>query len=230
MKTERLIMFDIDGTILKTGSEDFLFGESMKECLSIKSIDMDWTNYKNVTDSGIVSELFLQVKGYIPSMEDIDLARDIFYLKWEKELIGNPHSCVPIIGVNQFIEQLRKIPGVTLAIATGGWEKTAKLKLAHTAFPFSDISFASSSDASSREQIMRIAYERALDKANISHFTNVIYFGDGLWDFMASTNLGFGFVAIDTSNRKQKFIEMGVKYIFEDFSDCERLIDLISTQ
>jgi len=227
MKTNRLIMFDIDGTLLKTESEDSLYSGSMKEWLSINSIDTDWTSYKHVTDSGIAAELFLRVKGYWPTEEDINHAANIFFKKWKQKLIDDPLACVPTEGINIFLSGLQSISDITIAVATGGWEKTAKLKLNHSGISFSKAAISTSNDSFSREQIMQIAYERASKIAKISNFQNVVYFGDSEWDVIASLKLGFNFIGIDSSNRKNSLLRKGARYIFKDFGDYEQIIDLV---
>lgn len=227
MSRNILIMFDIDGTLLNTTSEDLLFSETMKEWLSIESIEDDWSTYKNITDSGIASELFLQVKSCHPNNDDINLACNIFYKKWSQKLIDEPGSCIPISGIHAFLQELHKHKDVSIAIATGGWEKTAKLKLNHSHILFSDIPLSTSNDSFSREQIMQIAYSRALEKTKALDFQKVIYFGDGSWDYKASRNLGYNFIAVNSSNCKDFFSGADVKYIIDDFTDYDHILDYI---
>ena len=92
----------------------------------------------------------------------------------------------------------------------------------------SEVAMATCDDSLSREEIMEIASERACQRAGISGFQKGVYFGDGEWDFEAARNIGFDFIGIDNSNRKEAIIKHGGKHVFDDFTDYTRLIDLIN--
>ncbi len=220
-------MFDMDGTLLRTAAEDSLYVLAMKEWLSVDSIDTDWTIYEHVTDVGVAAELFERRHGYKASKKDIDIVSEIFFEKWKKRLDVDPTACLPMTGVTLFLKKLQMLDNTFIAIATGGWEKTAKLKLDHCHIQISDSVMATCDDSYSREEIMKIAYERARQSAGISSFQKTVYFGDGQWDVEAALNLGFHFVGIDSSNRKEVLIKSGGKHIFDDFRDYTQLIDLI---
>ena len=63
-----------------------------------------------------------------------------------------------------------------MGVATGGWEPTARLKLAHVGIDAGRLGFASSSDARARTDIMRLAAQRAMQGRA---FERATYFGDG---------------------------------------------------
>jgi FMN phosphatase YigB (HAD superfamily) len=223
----RLIMFDIDGTLLKTEAEDYFYEISVCEWLSIKSIDKNWASYKHITDSGIAAELYGRIKGREPSKEELYDFSEIFFKKWKKRLDVDPTACIPTAGVETFLSKLRTLKNISMAIATGGWRKTAKLKFEHCRMSISDLAMATCDDSHSREKIMEVAYERACRKAGVSRFQKSVYFGDGEWDFEAARCLGFGFIGIDNSKRKDAIIKSGGKYVFDDFTDSQQIIDRI---
>jgi phosphoglycolate phosphatase-like HAD superfamily hydrolase len=108
-------------------------------------------------------------------------------------LRGAPSAVREIAGAKRLVERLLELPGVRVAVATGGWEPTAKMKLAHVGIDVARLGFASSSDACARVDIMRRAARRALRGAEHARAT---YFGDGAWDLRASAALGYDFVAV----------------------------------
>ncbi len=60
MNLNKLIIFDIDGTLTNTNHVDSLFFEkAILDVLPITSIDTEWKNYKYSTDTGIVTEIIL---------------------------------------------------------------------------------------------------------------------------------------------------------------------------
>ena len=223
----RLIMFDMDGTLLRTDAEDSLYVSAMEEWLSVESIDTDWTTYEHVTDIGVAAELFQRIKGNKPSKKDLNIVSEIFFEKWKNKLDVDPTACLPTAGVTLFLKKLQTLNNTSIAIATGAWEKTAKLKLDHCHLQLSDFVIATCDDAYSREKIMEIAYERACEKSEISGFEKTVYFGDGEWDVEAALHMGFNFIGINSSNRREALIKSGARHVFSDFRDYTQLIDLI---
>ena len=228
MTTQRLIMFDIDGTLLKTEPEDLFYEASVCEWLSIESIDKNWAAYEHVTDSGIAIELCRRIKGHEPSKEELYNFSEIFFRKWKNRLLRDPTACVPTAGMERFLYRLRTLKNISMAIATGGWRKSAKLKFDHCRIPISDLAMATCDDSHSREGIMEIAYERACQKAGVSGFQKSLYFGDGEWDFEAARHLGYDFIGIDNSKRREAIVKSGGKYVFDDFTNFHQMIDIIT--
>ena len=220
-------MFDIDGTLVRSEPDVGLYEEAMKEWLSIDSINTCWASYREVTDPGIAAELFEAVKGEKASPGDIGYVENLYYNKLEQTILDGPNACIPMEGVLSFFHEIQKLPDTTMAVATGGWEKTARLKLRHAGIPCSRMPMATADDADSREKIMQIAYDRAMQTANVSEFQKVFYFGDGEWDVVAALNMGYNFIGIADSNRKNSLIEKGAKIIYRDFKDYNDLIDLV---
>lgn len=102
-----------------------------------------------------------------------------------------------------FLQFLRSRNDVTLAIATGGWEETAKMKLESAGIDYSNIAFASGSDHISRIGIMKIAEKRC----SANGFITKSYFGDAIWDKIASYELQYNFIFVGSRLRHSKQID-----------------------
>jgi beta-phosphoglucomutase-like phosphatase (HAD superfamily) len=188
-----LVMFDIDGTLVDSaGFDSELYVEAVRNVLGVE-IDSDWNTYEHVSDSGILDEVlrdarFGSERAVLAARVQerfVGLVRD--YLRHEREAVRE------IAGARRLVERLRALPDVRVAIATGGWEPTALLKLEHVGIDVNGVGFASSSDAHARTDIMRLAAQRALRGEPCGRST---YFGDGAWDQRASADLGYDFVAV----------------------------------
>ena len=188
-----LVMFDIDGTLVDSaGFDTELYVEAVRSVLNVE-IDSDWNAYEHVSDSGILEEVLRRVR---PDSEHADLAARVqerFVALVGDHVRRAPGAVREIAGAKRLIERLLQLPNVRVGIATGGWEPTAKLKLAHVGIGIERIGFASSTDTRARTDIMRLAAQRALHGAAYTHAT---YFGDGAWDRRASAELGYDFVAV----------------------------------
>ena len=188
-----LVMFDIDGTLVDSaGFDTQLYVEAVRSVLGFE-INSDWNSYEHVSDSGILEEVLGRAW---PDSEHAELAARVqerFVALVGEYLRRAPGALREIAGAKLLVERLVALPNVRVGIATGGWEPTAKLKLAHVGIGTDGIGFASSSDARARTDIMRLAAQRALRGGTYARAT---YFGDGAWDRRASEELGYGFVAV----------------------------------
>lgn len=188
-----LITFDIDGTLVD--SQDFdshLYAESIHKVLSI-NIDSDWRKYKQVTDSGILDQI-IQENNLHHSHADIHIKVRRCFVKKTKDYISTlSGSLTEIPGAKKLIEVLQSKKEVALAIATGGWAETARMKLQAIGMNPDGFPIATASDSSNRIEIMKIAERRALNGKTAHRKT---YFGDGEWDKMASKQLNYQFIAV----------------------------------
>ena len=188
-----VVMFDIDGTLVDSaGFDSELYVEAVRSVLNVE-IDSDWNRYEHVSDSGILEEA---VRSLARTEDSAALAARVqqrFVALVREHLELRPETVREIAGAKLLFERLCEMPGVRVAIATGGWEPTARLKLAHVGIDASRAGFASSSDARARTDIMRLAAQRALRGDTLGRAT---YFGDGAWDLRASAELGYDFIAV----------------------------------
>lgn len=55
----KLIIFDIDGTILDSvNADDKCFIQTFKDLYQIDLTNADWNDFTNVTDTGLTNEIF----------------------------------------------------------------------------------------------------------------------------------------------------------------------------
>lgn len=191
-----LVMFDIDGTLVDSAGFDTAFYvEAVRSVLDVE-IDSDWNNYEHVSDSGILEEVLRRVRCHGEPDGTAARVQELFVSRVRDYMRGAPGAIREIAGARRLVERLLELPNVRVGVATGGWEPTAKLKLAHVGIDVGRLGFASSSDASARTDIMRLAAERAMRGRAYQRAT---YFGDGAWDRRASAALGYDFIAVGSA-------------------------------
>lgn len=183
------IMFDIDGTLIQSNDFDAnCFIEAVKESIGIK-INDNWSNYKNVTDSGILNEIIISHNLTNQAEEIHKTVKEIFVHKIHNHLKKN--SIYEIEGASSFLSELKKNNQVVLSIATGGWYESAILKLQYANIDFKGIPIVSSNKYFSRTEIMKSA-----EKIINSNICKTTYFGDGAWDKEACEILEYNFIAV----------------------------------
>ena len=218
----RLVIFDVDGTLTRTTTVDAVcYERAVAAHLGIR-IDTDWSTYRHATDAGILSEL-LERHGLLESPSGLAEVRHRFLELLSAAVTADPDCCREVPGARAVIEFLRELPHFQLAIATGAWADSARLKLHHANIPAERLPFASSDDSPSRERILQIAFERAAAPTR-TRIDAVTYVGDALWDLSAARSLGFRFVGIACNGDASRLRSAGAALVFPGFTDRDAFV------
>lgn len=210
----QLVMFDIDGTLVDSNGFDVeLYAQAIREVLGVE-VDRTWQSYHHVTDSGVLTEVLDQ---HEISDEPAAMSVKNHFIELVSEYLnhsGNELAEIP--GACDLVKRLQSNREFALAIATGGWRETAELKLAKIGINAQRIPLATSSEATARIDIMRLAEQRAgLGR----QFARKTYFGDAPWDQKASVELGYSFVAVGAG------VNHSVR--FKDFTDQDAILSIL---
>jgi len=223
-------MFDVDGTLTQSNEVDAeCFISALKKAFNINHIDPDWSKYKFVTDSGIFSEIYESHFHRTPDLEDFDLIKRYFLQNLQDAIFKSKSCCTEISGAVSAFNQLKNVKNYALSFATGCWLESAELKLKCAGFDFFGIPFASAADSMEREKIMLISLNRAKRKYNVQNFDSITYVGDGVWDVVASKNLGLNFIGIAANADKQKLLDAGAKFVIPDFENFDRFLKILKS-
>ncbi len=222
----RLAVFDVDGTLTDTNAVDEeCFLRAVGETLRLVVPRVDWSVVPDVTDSTLLLWLAEQ-HGRLPlSDRTAQLVADHFLELLEVERVLSPVKFRPIAGADHIIAALAHA-GWTCALATGGWERSARLKLVAAGLHASTLALASSSDASTRVEIMQIAAARA--QGDSGAFERIVSFGDAVWDVRAAAALEWPFVGIATGNAATLLRGQGATTILADFSDLSVVLTALA--
>ena len=115
-----LIMFDLDGTLLKSKALDVrCFSGALKAVLGVESVNGDWGQLKYVTDEGIVSEIAAR-KLDRPATREEMLAIKIRVLELLKmQAQSSREEFAPIPGALALFNSLQGVSFCGMAVATG---------------------------------------------------------------------------------------------------------------
>ncbi|HSM30364.1 MAG TPA: HAD family hydrolase [Woeseiaceae bacterium] len=186
----KAIILDIDGTLIESMAVDTeLYFASIAEVLGPVRTRDKLSDYDHVTDSGILAQL-LDDNGYVHDGEVVEAVRSVFVGKIADHIEAEgPFSTID--GAVEFVDRIRASDDKNVAIATGGWRKSALLKLESAGFEIDGIPLVTGDDSPSRLEIMRYALSRIGDDVD-----SVTYFGDAVWDERACRRLDWNFVAV----------------------------------
>ena len=185
----KYVIFDIDGTLVHSHEFDgACYRQAVQQTLGDVSIRSDWSDYKHVTDEGILREIYTDNQLEFINSTAVRTTFGRFVIE---HLHDNPLSCVEIPGARALMETLRKNSLVRVGIATGGWRHTAKAKLDHAKINYEDVSLFSSDDGFRRIDIMDLCRQELGCSPQ-----DITYVGDGEWDKQATETLGWSFIGV----------------------------------
>ena len=225
----KLVVFDVDGTLACTSTvDDECWQKAALEVLGIDGISTDWGAYEHSTDEAIASELIRDRTNFFDVVGKVHEVRDRF-----RDLIleaGKSDSDLftAMPGAPTLFSYLAQA-GWESAIATGGWELTARYKLSRAGVPHENVPAAFADDAHPRSEIIQLAQHRAEEKTGKS-FDHVVYVGDGVWDVRAARALNIGFVGCATFPRSQELEQAGAKCVLPCFSNPELILNALNNE
>ena len=214
----RLVIFDIDGTLTQTmKADEECFVRSLAEVCGFHNVDTDWSRYKHATDSGVFREIHEARSGRPPSPNEISRFCQHFV-----ELLAQVSSDAPfaaVEGASLVLSRLADSAEHRVALATGAWRDSARLKMASAGLCYDDYPAASSDDAFDRESIIRLSMQRATERYGKCGST--VYVGDDVWDARACRNVGVSFIGVATDGRASRLSEEGAVCVLPDLSDTD---------
>ena len=231
MSSRRLVLFDIDGTILLTAGAGrraivAALGQEIGNGTSFDRIRFD-----GKTDPQIVAEM-LEVAGRQGPHPEQQV-RAIFerYVDLLAVELQQPSSRTIVMpGIHSLLERLEAEDGVILGLLTGNLAEGAKLKLRSAGLdPERFRVGAYGSDAAHRPDLPPIAARRAEPFfGRVPSGNEVIIIGDTPADIACGECIGARAVAVATGGYSvPDLAACGPHVVFEDLSDTDRVVDAI---
>ncbi|MGB8352446.1 MAG: HAD family hydrolase [Chthoniobacteraceae bacterium] len=222
MKT-KLILFDIDGTLLTSGgSGERALRMALKDRFGHDE-DLQHVEIAGRTDTGIAMRI-LEKHGTPPTPENITLFLDGYLQHLDAELKRSDGRLLP--GILQLLNKLKTRPHIVLALLTGNLSKGAQIKLTHYGiwnfFEFG----AYADDHHDRNELGRFARARALEKHGVEFAPEDIFvIGDTRHDIDCGRIFGAKTVAIATGNfTREQLAVHHPDFLFDDLSNVDEVI------
>lgn len=227
----KLVLFDIDGTILLTAGAGrraimAAIGEEVGETLAFDRVRFD-----GKTDPQIVAELLEAAgqRGPHPADRVETLCRR--YVNLLAHELGQPSAQTTVMpGVHALLERLEAETGVVLGLLTGNLAEGAALKLRAAGLePTRFRVGAYGSDAADRPDLPPIAARRAQPYfGRVPSGAEVVIIGDTPADVGCGQCIGARAVGVATGAYSVSDLEAcGAHAVFQDLSDTERVMDAI---
>lgn len=223
--TDRLILFDIDGTLVHV-AEELAFARAMHEHCG-GPVDLSFAADMVISDDGYVRGV-LRRAGLAHGDADVDAALERFVSHLCAAIEADESPVRPIAGAPTLLAalQARRAP---IALATGCVEPSARAKLAavglHDHFPCGGFS--------RREQAREEILARAVAAA-AAHYGRpfvpaaVTYVGDGIWDVAAARAIGARFIGVnERPEGRDRLRAAGAEIVFSDYDDAAAVLEAL---
>lgn len=220
---KRLLLFDIDGTLVDTGGAGV---RSLRKVLEQQfgiADDLEGIEIAGQTDSGIVQQI-LRRQNITVTPETTAAFLDLYVELLEEELPQRRGRILP--GIEELLPRLQARPHNVLGLLTGNIERGAKLKLAHHGiWDFFEFG-AFADDHHDRNQLGPFAQERARRRHSLDFVAgNVDVIGDTPHDIACGKAIEARTIAVTTGNFSRKQLaEHRPDRIVDDFSQVEEVM------
>ena len=226
---ERLILFDIDGTILNTGGVAAgAFREALMEVFGTSG-PREGYSFAGKTDPQIARELLASGEGARETVaERLNEVWASYLPRLAERLQESDIRLLP--GIRVLVERLHAAPNAVLGLLTGNLADGARLKLGAAGLNFDDFAVgAFGSDHAERSCLPLIAIERA--EARYGHrFTgkSIVIIGDTPLDVACGEHLGVRTIAVATGSYSEtELAACNPDHLFASLADVDAVLRAI---
>ncbi len=227
----RLVLFDIDGTLLQSASAgsraiEAAFAEEYADTSFFRAVRFD-----GKTDPQIIRELF-HAAGHPERATPvrIDALLDRYLTHLEQGLAERGHLVRTLPGIVELLDALATRSDALVGLLTGNIVSGARLKLGAAGLAFSRFALgAYGSDSGHRPDLPAIAAARAepfLGRIPSGH--DVVILGDTPADVTCGTSIGARAVAVATGSYSVSELDAaGAWRSFDTFADTDAVLEAV---
>jgi phosphoglycolate phosphatase len=222
MGTKRLLLWDIDGTLINTGAA----GQHALVRATIERFggngDLDGVEIAGRTDTAIAHQI-LEKHGVPITGHAADSFLDLYLRLLEKELPRREGRVLP--GVRELVESASRQEHISLGLLTGNLRRGAHLKLEHYQlwefFPFG----AFSDDHHDRNELGPCAVRRAVEHAACAFSPEQVdVIGDTGHDIACGKAFGARTIAVATGSwSRERLAEHRPDFLFDDLGNVDEV-------
>jgi phosphoglycolate phosphatase-like HAD superfamily hydrolase len=220
MNSKRLLLWDIDATLITSGGGgDKALKQAVRERFG-KDDDLRGIEIAGRTDRHIARSILRKYENE-PTDEAVNAFLEI-YLRWLRELLPSLKGRV-LPGVKEILDRLRPDPNRVLALLTGNLQRGAKLKLERYGlwdyFEFG----AFADDHHDRNELGAFARKRAAEKhGHDFEAARIDVIGDTGHDIACGKIFGARTIAVATGSwTREQLAEHEPDFLFDDLSQVD---------
>lgn len=231
-RAKRLVLFDIDGTLILTGSAGIRAMNRACEDMVGHAAALTGIPVAGRTDWIILDDVARKHgKALDNALLDELRQRYVIHLREEIERPGTGRKGV-LPGIRELLDALEPRPEVALGLLTGNFIEGARIKLGHFDLWKYFHCGAFGDDAADRNALVPIAVQRAreLGVADVEP-REVVVVGDTPYDIACALAVGATAVGVATGSHSVDSLRAsGAEIVFPDLGDTRAFLDLLARQ
>ncbi len=223
----RLVLFDIDGTLIKSGSKlhKLAFASAFNKIYGVDT-NINVIDHPGKTDKQIIVEV-LKKNGLDEQAIriKIDEAMREMVDFFEKKI--SAEEFVALDGAQELLEKLKK-NNILLGLVTGNLEPIARAKLKRIKLNeyFKFGGFGNNSE--NRSNLIKIAIKQAEDNFNFKYNNNVFIVGDTPRDIKAGREAGVKVITLPTGKYSEKELRaQNPDFLFKNLTCKEEILKAV---
>lgn len=226
MSEEPLIIFDVDGTLIKTtrrppGEHPFVI--AIRKACGI-DVSMDIKKHGGMCDTKIIIDL-LKTAGYTDKKikENLEKCKQAVNDEYRIELENGEIEILP--GVKDLLDKLKE-KNAYLALGTGNLEERAIFRMEKLGFHYFEFG-GFGSDCLERHCLIETAIIKAKERG-FSDDGRVFVIGDTEKDIKAAKKVGVKVIAVATGRHTKEELEpYEPDYLLDDLSDIDQVMKIV---
>jgi phosphoglycolate phosphatase len=222
------IWFDIDGTILDTGGAGSrAYGKTVRDFFGIEA-DMKRIHFAWATDLGVLEDI-LTHHGKPEGLAEADRFFAAMESAYEEAFAISAFTVYS--GVRELLQQLDDHPGCLLGLVTGNAEKLAYAKLRQVQLDHHFDHGGFGDDHADRNEMARLARERALALNQPHPLTKTFIIGDTPRDIAAAHAVGAVAIGVSTGGYSADDLHAaGADLVWDSFADTAACMALLTNE
>jgi phosphoglycolate phosphatase len=226
MTKKRLILFDIDGTLVNTGGAGVMSLCNIVQRRFGVADDLRDVEVAGKTDRAIIRDI-LRKYGTDPTEENVSEFAQTYVADLRHQLPRCRGRVLP--GIDKLLRYLQSQAQVVLALLTGNLKRGARLKLKHYGlWDFFEFG-AFADDHHDRNELGAFAHQRAREiHGHDFDSADIDVVGDTGHDVACGKAVGARTIAVATGSWSRERLEARMPdFLFDDFSNVEEVIEIL---
>ncbi len=230
MSITKLILFDIDGTLLAPGP---IGRETLGKCVEEftgEKTHLEFDHVAGSTDPMIVREALIRQTGLDDIAETLVsaiLERYVYLIQTALQA----NSQIQLLPGSEELVEACKLAGWTVAILTGNMKISANLKLAQCGLVDKFAFGVYGEDGNSRDDLPWVARERAFDCiGTVFDFADMVLIGDTPSDARVANLYNIPSLIVcrrDSADWRQAIVNQKPSWVVNDLCRTEKILDMI---
>lgn len=229
--SRRLLLFDIDGTLLRTGGRAAAALRTAMERVFHMPIPADGYSFSGKTDPRIVLEL--AAGAGLPDTLTRPRLPEVFAVYLEVlEDVMTPGTAEALPGTVDILHRLAATPGVTLGLLTGNVREGAAIKLRSAGFPDLFGFGAFGSDHEDRNRLVPVAWSRAQAATGIGFGPEeTVVIGDAEADILCARAVGTRAVAVASGwTRRERLAALAPDALLDTLAEPDAYATILGAE